>query len=112
MNMKKLIPIFLLLFSINSYCEVLNLECTSVSGNHKRTLVIDTDLKTIYIPYSKNTYKLQITPNEFKWIETYSDGYSENSINRFTGIETTKSYGGFGGSPVPYKCEVLKNRKF
>ena len=110
--MKKLISLLLILFSINSYSEILNLECTTLSSNYKRSLIIDTNLKTIYNPYNQETSKLEITTNEFKWIDYYRDGYSENSINRFTGLESTKRVGGSGGVPVPSKCEVLKSRKF
>jgi len=111
-DMKKVLITFLLLFSINGYCEILNLECTS-NSNHKISYTINIVTKKIYNPYSKNTFNLEITENEFRWVEYYSDGSQyEYSINRFTGLNIGKRVSGIGGSPVPYKCENIKSRKF
>ena len=110
--MKKLFTIFLLLFSINGYCEILNLECTS-SNNHKISFTINTDTKKIYNPYHKSTTSLEITENEFRWVDNYTDGSQyENSINRYTGLKISRIVVGSGGSPVPYKCETMKSKKF
>jgi len=113
-NMKKLLTIFLLLFSINSYCEILNLECISIKKNHKYSLVIDTSLKTIYVPVSKITSPLIINSNEYRWSYSSNEGIHETTLNRYTGIENSKTTFNNGTQAFsdPYTCEVIVSRKF
>lgn len=112
--MKKILTVFLLLFSINGYCEILNLECISVKKNHKYSLVIDTSLKTVYLPVSKITSPLLINSNEYRWSYSSKDGVTETTLNRYTGVENSKITFNNGTQAYAdsYICEVIVSRKF
>lgn len=112
-DMKKFFIYLILFLSSNSVrSEIINLECTTFDSSHSRSLIIDTQQRTLYNPFNKETSKLEITSNEFRWTTRYVDGYTEHSINRFSGIETARHIGGYRGIPATYKCEIIKNKKF
>ena len=110
--MKKAIITFLVMFFeiSNCYSEIINLECVSMSTTKDYMyFVVDTEKNVI--TFNSFKYPVSISLNEFYWKSSdTTSGITESRINRYSGVYS-RSHSG-PGTPVPYKCETGKTRKF
>ena len=107
--MKIIFCIFLSIFSMSIYSQTVYLEC--VVQENRQTLEVNYD-KGMVKNFVGDLYKANITDGSISWNQTYGDSTTTNTLNRYTGIYTSKCLSNCSGYVVPMKCEVRTQKKF
>ena len=107
--MNKIFYILLCVISSTVYSQTVYLEC--VVKENRQTLEINYDNNTVK-NFVGDSYKAKITDGSISWNQTYGNSTSTSTLNRFTGIYTSKCLSNCMGSVYPMKCEVKTQKKF
>ena len=106
--MKRTIGLFCL-FCSNVFAQTVYLEC-SINDN-RQTLAVNYTEKTV-VNFVGDLFKAKITDASISWEQTYGDSTSIQTLNRYTGVYTTKCLNNCSGYMLPMKCEKRLDKKF
>jgi hypothetical protein len=98
-----------------AHSEILNLECITAGKQMTSsvTYIVDTTKNTILNTYNNEIKKATISPDSIRWQNSFSDGsVSESTINRYSGVRSSRYIHGSTANTLDANCEIKKERKF
>ncbi len=96
-------------FSANSFSQTVYLEC--VLNDNRQTLAVNFNDKTV-TDFVGKQFKAKITDESITWESTFENSSSSDTLNRYTGILTSRCLSNCIGVVLPMKCDKRKEKKF